>query len=623
MPVEMAPPTYFSNLPQIQSPAAPNFLENAQQAQQLRLGQQMAPGQQQLQQQQIQGQGLSIQEQQMQLASQRAMMQAWQTGWDPTKPGAPPPGVLPKDVLALNSSLNEMALKRAQTTEAQQNAYDSKRDMIYANYKPVIDETDPTKRAALLQDTNASMLRRYPNSIAAGDLITDPNQIDHLVPSYMTDKRISADAAMLRGQATQTQAATAQAKEGAELPGQQAISQMTARKNVAAQLAAAPDAATYDQVRDSSNMAAQFPPSRLVFDPTGKSWQPGQQTAVQRVGMTPEERTQADQAAANAGKPKTDAELAAAAVYDPAKTPQQNAEAAEQRLDASKRAARPVVNVNTAPATPPITAATPHGEDFLSTLDPTLAGVVRQYMDGRKTLPSGKAAADPYFVKLNGLVAQADPGWSEQRGQVRKAFTTGADGRNIGALNTASVHLDQFADAANAMSNGTFTPGNAAWNSIRAAFGSTAPTNFASLKTAVAGEMASALKGNATDPEIANVSKSIDAANSPAQLSGVVETNLHVLGAKLSTYQQRYQQQIPGDTAYNPILPAARGVFQKHGFDPTAAANPSGGGTAAALPQGGGKTIDAATANAFYNAAGGKDPVKARALAAQYGWKLQ
>jgi hypothetical protein len=352
---------------------------------------------------------------------------------------------------------------------------------------------------------------------------------------------------------------------------------MTARKNVAAQLAAAPDAATYDQTRDSSNMAAQFPPSRLVFDAGGK-WMPGQQTAVQRVGMTPEERTQADQAAANAGKPKTDAELAAAAVYDPAKTPQQNAEAAEQRLDASKRAARPVVNVNTAPATPPITAATPHGEDFLSTLDPTLAGVVRQYMDGRKTFPSGKAAADPYFVKLNGLVAQADPGWSEQRAQVRKAFTTGTDGRNIGALNTAAVHLDQFADAATAMNNGTFTPGNAAWNSLRSSFGATAPTNFAALKTAVAGELASALKGNATDPEIANVSKAIDAANSPAQLSGVVETNLHVLGAKLSTYQQRYRQQIPGDQAWNPILPAARGVFQKHGFDPAAAASPSGGG---------------------------------------------
>jgi hypothetical protein len=134
------------------------------------------------------------------------------------------------------------------------------------------------------------------------------------------------------------------------------------------------------------------------------------------------------------------------------------------------------------------------------------------------------------------------------------------------------VHLDQLQDAATAMGNGAFAPGNAAWNAVRSTFGSAAPTNFEALKNAVAGELASALKGNATDPEIANVSKSIQAANSPAQLQGVIDTNMHVLGAKLNTYEQRYQQQIPGDTVYSPILPAARRVFQKHGFDPTAAA---------------------------------------------------
>jgi hypothetical protein len=40
------------------------------------------------------------------------------------------------------------------------------------------------------------------------------------------------------------------------------------------------------------------------------------------------------------------------------------------------------------------------------------------------------------------------------------------------------------------------------------------------------------------------------------------------------------------------------------------------------LPQGGGKTIDQATGAQFFNAAGG-DPVKARALAAAAGWKVQ
>ena len=58
-------------------------------------------------------------------------------------------------------------------------------------------------------------------------------------------------------------------------------------------------------------------------------------------------------------------------------------------------------------------------------------------------------------------VYQVDPQWTEQRAQVRKAFTTGTDGRNIGNLNTASIHLDALGDIAKALDNGTFQPGNA------------------------------------------------------------------------------------------------------------------------------------------------------------------
>jgi hypothetical protein len=326
-------------------------------------------------------------------------------------------------------------------------------------------------------------------------------------------------------------------------------------------------------------MAAMFPPSRLVFGADGQTWLPGQQAAVQRVGMTAEQRTQADQAAANAAQPKTEAELAAVAA-DPTKPQAQRdaANAALQRLDQSKIAARPVTTI-TVPGLggPTADASKLSGQAYLDSLPQGTAAQIKAIAEGRAVLPSG-ATRSQAAIQLRNAVFQYDPSYTDQRGQVRKAFTTGADGRNIGALNTAAVHLDQFSDAAGAMANGSFVPGNAAWNTLRTAFGSTAPTNFAALKTAVAGEMASALKGNATDPEIANVSKSIDAANSPAQLQGVVETNLHVLGAKLNTYHERYQQQIPGDQVWSPVLPSARGVFQKHGFDPTAPVAGGGGG---------------------------------------------
>jgi hypothetical protein len=38
-----------------------------------------------------------------------------------------------------------------------------------------------------------------------------------------------------------------------------------------------------------------------------------------------------------------------------------------------------------------------------------------------------------------------------------------------------------------------------------------------------------------------------------------------VLRTKLQTYQERYNQQIPGDNVWSPVLPSAQQVFQKHG----------------------------------------------------------
>lgn len=193
------------------------------------------------------------------------------------------------------------------------------------------------------------------------------------------------------------------------------------------------------------------------------------------------------------------------------------------------------------------------------------AGIVKGIVEGRQTLPSGAAQRSPYWQDVTNKVYQVDPGWSEERAQIRKAFTTGKDGTNIGNLNTAAVHLDALGEAAKAMDNGTFKPGNDIYNKIRTMFGSSAPTTAEAIKTAASGEMASALKGNATDPEIAQLKKNYDVAgDSPAQIAGVIDSHLGIIGQKLQTYKERYEQQNPGDTVYSPVLPSAQAVFEKH-----------------------------------------------------------
>ncbi len=209
------------------------------------------------------------------------------------------------------------------------------------------------------------------------------------------------------------------------------------------------------------------------------------------------------------------------------------------------------------------------GDAYLATLPTGTAAQIRAIAEGRAPLPSASTRSQA-AQDLRAAVFTYDPTYSDQRGQVRKAFTTGPDGRNIGSLNTASVHLDQLSEVAMALENGTFQPGNAVWNKAKTMFGNSTPTDFESVKAAVAGELATALKGQATDIEVATMSRNINAAQSPRQLAQEIDKNLHILGAKLNTYQERYQAVMPGDIVWSPILPSARDVYNRHGFDPTA-----------------------------------------------------
>lgn len=193
------------------------------------------------------------------------------------------------------------------------------------------------------------------------------------------------------------------------------------------------------------------------------------------------------------------------------------------------------------------------------------AGVVKAIVEGRQSPPASFAQKSPYWQDVMQKVYQVDPQFNEQRAQLRKAFTTGPDAKNIGALNTAAVHLDTLSEAAKALNNGTFRPGNQAFNAIKTMFGASAPNTFEGIRDAVASEMANALKGNATDIEIAGIKKTIMASSSPEQLTNLVNAHLHILNQKLNTYKERYEQQNPGDTVYSPVLPSAGAVFQKHG----------------------------------------------------------
>ena len=219
------------------------------------------------------------------------------------------------------------------------------------------------------------------------------------------------------------------------------------------------------------------------------------------------------------------------------------------------------------PQTP--AAAQKTGDDFLQGLPPGTAATIKGIAEGRITPPSPNNRSQAAQQLLQSVM-QYDPTFTTQRAQVRKAFTTGPDGKNIGALNTAIVHLGRLGDTAEALKNGSFTPGNELFNYFKDKFGSAATTNFGLLRDAVAGEMASALKGTATDVEIEKMGRSIRASNSPDQMHQVVNEGMAILKDKANTYDERYHG-VVGPDQWSPILPSAKAQLDKH-------ANPAKGG---------------------------------------------
>lgn len=262
--------------------------------------------------------------------------------------------------------------------------------------------------------------------------------------------------------------------------------------------------------------------------------------------------------------PNTPTELAVW-MTDPKRTPEEKAagQAAMKELERHAAASRPVINTSI-PGMPIGGGANQTtGEEYLKTLPASIGAQVKAIAEGRSGIPSAQSRSQT-AQQIRDAVFRYDPTFSEQRAQVRKNFTTGPDGRNIGALNTAIVHLGRLGDTAEGLQNGNFTPGNEAYNWLRDKFGSETVTNFGLLKDAVAGEMAAALKGNATDIEIEKMGKSIRAANSPAQMRGVIQEGMAILNDKATTYNERYHREMPDDP-WSPILPSAKAQLDRHG----------------------------------------------------------
>lgn len=312
--------------------------------------------------------------------------------------------------------------------------------------------------------------------------------------------------------------------------------------------------------------------------------------------------------------PKTlgdDARIAAvAAGIDPDKSPEEwtpeEAQKVQKILTAQKIAARPVVNNNipAQPMTPQQRALADQSstlqpgqrnEAFLASLPPDQQTIVKAFADYTYPKLSSfalrpRADGQPgYYQDLLNKAFTYDPAFDykqyDTRQRVMNDFTSGNSSRNIRSLKTLTGHLGTLQEMSEALNNGDVQGYNKLANYLATQFGNPKLTNFNLAKAAVSGELATAFKGTATDPEIKTWADAINSAGSPEQMKGAVSVPVQLMYSRLGAFQDQYQNAMGGKSF--PLLSAeTRAAFQKIGMDPNRIDPRGSGGSTVTLKDG-------------------------------------
>ena len=230
------------------------------------------------------------------------------------------------------------------------------------------------------------------------------------------------------------------------------------------------------------------------------------------------------------------------------------ADMALKRLDASRLASRPVVNVNMTPEQ----ASTTAGAIASGKLDPAS---VRAMLRRQPGLLGEVLKIDPKF----------DEGDLDKRYQTLKEFTNSSNskaGGQVTALNVLIHHADLYMETAKALNNGTFKPGNAAYNAVASAFGSAPPQTADLVARFFAGETGKVATGGVpAEGEINGILKNLSSSNSPAQIDQAGKALLQIAGGRAVPLIEQVKDARLDDVVHV-IRPDSQEILSRHGFDP-------------------------------------------------------
>lgn len=219
---------------------------------------------------------------------------------------------------------------------------------------------------------------------------------------------------------------------------------------------------------------------------------------------------------------------------------------------------------------PPVSGG--RNEEFLKTLSPQDQAYIQLLADYKADAPKGIALKDPAVRNLIANAKLYDPDFDEKEYPVRSKVAQdyasakrGTTGGNIVSLNTLTGHIATLHEMAVALGNKDMNTYNRLANALSKEFGNPQVTNFDLAKAAVATELSTALKGQATEGDIKTWADNLSAAGSPEQLRGAITVPLHLMHTRFSELQNKYQ-----DVMHKPFLmisPASAKAFKQFGLD--------------------------------------------------------
>lgn len=156
---------------------------------------------------------------------------------------------------------------------------------------------------------------------------------------------------------------------------------------------------------------------------------------------------------------------------------------------------------------------------------------------------------------------------------VAKDFTSGPDARTLNAINTAHAHITQLGQIGDALKNGDIRLVNRLANEFAHQTGQPAPASFQLVKTAVSAEIAKTTHGGqATLEETREISKAINAANSPEQLAGALGAARTLMESKREQLRGQFEQGKQGKPNFGleggPSVGTVQGGYRFKGGDP-------------------------------------------------------